>query len=109
MFPKYLYEIIVMTTAQSPNIGTDTIYNFTKFRSELFNLSNFRGPKVGESAIDFSATTLDGHQVHLSYFRGKVFVLEKGSITCPQFVRRAGGCHIPALDIRKAISGPNYL
>ena len=39
MFPKYLYEIIVMTTAQSPNIGTDTIYNFTKFRSEHFNLS----------------------------------------------------------------------
>jgi len=67
---------------------TYTNYNYAKFRSELYDLSNFPGPKVGESALDFSATTLDGRPMHLSDLRGKVVVLETGSITCPAYVHR---------------------
>lgn len=66
---------------------TDT-YNYPRFRSREYNLANFPGPKLGEVAPDFDAVDMSGKPVKLSDYRGKVVVLETGSITCPQYVRR---------------------
>jgi peroxiredoxin len=78
-----------MSNAQQPgNTKLVTDYNYDKFRAELYNFNDFPGPKVGESALNFTATTLEGRKVQLTDFRGKVVVLETGSITCPQYVHR---------------------
>lgn len=77
-----------MTTTQALNTRADTNYNYTQFQAKLYNFSIFPGPKVGETALDFSATTLDGLPMRLSDLRGKIVVLETGSITCPQYVHR---------------------
>ncbi|MEK6192829.1 MAG: redoxin domain-containing protein [Deltaproteobacteria bacterium] len=66
---------------------TDT-YNYPRFRSREYDLNNFPGPKLGELAPDFDAVDMDGNPVKLSDYRGKMVVLETGSITCPQYVRR---------------------
>ncbi len=61
-------------------------YNYDHFSASDYDLENFSGPAVGEKGLDFQATTLDGKQVKLSDFFGKIIVLETGSITCPQYV-----------------------
>lgn len=61
-------------------------YNFTRHKTSLYNLQALEGPKIGEKAVDFPATTLDGQDVRLSDYYGKIIVLENGSITCPQYV-----------------------
>lgn len=73
---------------RTPDTKMDSQYNYDKFRAGPYNFDNFPGPKVGEAALDFTASTLDGRSVKLSDFRGKVVVLETGSIICPQYVHR---------------------
>jgi len=63
-------------------------YNYATFNANLYELDAFIGPKVGEQAVDFTATTLDGETVSLSDFYGKPILLETGSFTCPQYVAR---------------------
>ena len=67
--------------------STDT-YNYNRFRSREYDLNNFPGPKLGETAPDFYAIDLEGKPVKLSDYYGKIVVLESGSITCPQYIRR---------------------
>lgn len=63
-------------------------YNYEVFSAGLYALDAFAGPKVGEKAVDFTATTLDGRSVKLSDYSGKPLILETGSFTCPQYVAR---------------------
>lgn len=59
------------------------LYNYPHFNFDSYNFENFTGPKVGEKALDFEATDLNGKPVRLNEFQGKIRVLETGSITCP--------------------------
>lgn len=61
-------------------------YNFPRHKASLYDMKELAGPKVGEEAVDFLATTIDGQDVRLSDYYGKYIVLENGSVTCPQFV-----------------------
>lgn len=63
-------------------------YNYQTFSANLYNFMADVGPKVGEKAIDFMATTLDGKEIKLSDYFGKPIILETGSISCPQYVAR---------------------
>lgn len=63
-------------------------YNYQTFQANLYEFLDVPGPKVGEDATDFVATTLDGQEVKLSDYFGKLIILETGSITCPQYVAR---------------------
>jgi peroxiredoxin len=65
---------------------TSSDYNFKHHKTEIYDMKELDGPKVGEKASDFLAMTIDGHEVRLSDYYGKILVLENGSITCPQFV-----------------------
>jgi peroxiredoxin len=62
-------------------------YNYQRYRMSNYDLSQFRGPKAGEEAIDFTVRRLDGREVRLSDYRGKWVVLETGSLTCPMYVK----------------------
>ena len=75
-------------TSQSTSIND---YNYETFSAKLYTLDAFKGPKPGDKAIDFTATTLDGRSVNLSDYFGKPIVLETGSISCPQYVSRISG------------------
>ena len=59
------------------------MYNYKHFRASEYRFEEFIGPKAGEKAKNFEATTLDGKKVKLSDFFSKKIVLEIGSITCP--------------------------
>lgn len=61
-------------------------YNFTRHKTSLYDMKELAGPQIGESAVDFSATTLEGQDLRLSDYYGKIIVLENGSVTCPQYV-----------------------
>jgi len=61
-------------------------YNFNRHKTSMYDMKELAGPKIGDKAVDFSATTIDGDEVKLSDYYGKIIVLENGSITCPQFV-----------------------
>ena len=61
-------------------------YNYQTFSASLYKLDAFIGPKVGDKAPDFTATTLDGKTVKLSAYFGKPLILETGSLSCPQYV-----------------------
>jgi hypothetical protein len=74
-------------------IDKESAYNYKHFNAKDYDLEAFPGPAAGEEAVDFNATTLDGKPVKLSEFKGKVIVLETGSITCPQYVS-----NIPAMN-----------
>lgn len=69
---------------------TDDTYNFRVFKIRHFgnNFAEFPAPKIGEAAIDFSATTIDGKNVRLSDFYGRPVVLEMSSLSCPHVVYR---------------------
>ncbi|UGY93443.1 peroxiredoxin family protein [Streptomyces gobiensis] len=62
-------------------------YNYEHFSLAGRNLDRLEGVREGESAPDFTATRLDGSRVRLSDYRGKIVVLEAGSITCPMYER----------------------
>jgi len=59
------------------------MYNYKNFKAREYDFSIFNGPRAGERALDFHATTPDGEKVTLSDFFGSWLVLEMGSITCP--------------------------
>lgn len=63
-------------------------YNYATFSASLYSLDAFYGPKVGDKAQDFTATTLEGDTVNLSDYFGKPIILETGSFSCPQYVAR---------------------
>jgi peroxiredoxin len=44
----------------------------------------------GSTAPDFEASGLDGNDVHLSDFKGKVIVLKLGTTWCPDCIRQTG-------------------
>ena len=72
-----------MATDTRPEAATEE-YNYRAFvRSSAVGMSSvFRSTvRVGEPAPDFALTALDGSTVRLSDLRGKVIVLEFGSIT----------------------------
>ena len=58
-------------------------YNYRHFGPEYYDFETFDGPRPGDEAPDFEATTLHGERVHLSDFEGSWVVLETGSLTCP--------------------------
>lgn len=60
-------------------------YNYKHFNPTDYNFNDFKGPKPGESFIDFEATTIDGNTVRLSDFLDQTIVLDTGSITCPMY------------------------
>ena len=62
-------------------------YNLGRFRLSDFDLTQFPGPKAGQSAPDFELTGLDGEPVRLSSFRGHWLVLETASISCMMYAR----------------------
>jgi len=74
--------------AQTATQAESAPYNYRHFKASEYALDHFDGPEVGQPAVDFAALDLRGHTVRLSDFRGQIVVLETGSITCPQYVRR---------------------
>ncbi len=69
---------------------TDDTYNYRVFKVRHFwsNFDKFPAPKIGDAAVDFSATTIDGKIVRLSDFYGRPVILEMGSLSCPHVVYR---------------------
>lgn len=65
-------------------------YNLDRFHLSDYDLTRFPGPKVGEEALDFELTGLDGVPLHLSSFRGHWLVLETGSTSCMMYARNVG-------------------
>lgn len=63
-------------------------YNYGKFDARDYDLVNFRGPKPGSKAPDFTLTTSDGGRENLLDFDAPFLVLEMGSLTCPLFQGR---------------------
>lgn len=80
-------------------------YNFTRHKTSMYDMKELAGPKIGEKAVDFSATMIDGQEVKLSDYYGKIIVLENGSITCPQYV----GNILPMNDLAKDFPGVEFL
>lgn len=66
-------------------------YNYRAFDATSYDLVDTQGPRVGDPMPDFVLSTLDGEPVRLSDFRGKIMVLETGSITCPIYSGRIPG------------------
>ena len=66
----------------------------TAFKMDFYKLDEFPGPKPGENAVEFTATTLNGDKVKLSDYHGKAVVLETGSISCPMYVKE-----VPPMNI----------
>ena len=84
--------VVLGTVAYAVNNATQTVkYDYDHFNARQYNFKRFDGPKVGEAAVDFTATDLNGKTVRLSDYFGKTVVLETGSITCPMFVDRMQG------------------
>jgi peroxiredoxin len=65
-------------------------YNYPRFDLVNRTLDRLEGVREGEPAPDFTATRLDGSRVRLSDYRGRVVVLEAGSVTCPMYERGIG-------------------
>ena len=65
-------------------------YNLGRFHLSDYDLTQFQGPKVGESAPDFELTGLDGDPLHISSFRGRWLVLETASTSCMMYARNVG-------------------
>lgn len=59
--------------------------NYSRFRPEFIDLSDFPGPMVGDSLVNAELFNLEGKPVELESFRGKPIVLEMGSYTCPMY------------------------
>lgn len=63
-------------------------YNYDEFSPRDYDLDNFRGPKAGQKAPDFTLEDVNGVPRRLLDFDGAFLVLELGSITCPLFQGR---------------------
>lgn len=93
-------------------------YNYRHFGPEYYDFRTFDGPRPGDDAPDFEATTLEGETVELSDFRGNWVVLETGSITCPitdskvyamdELYKRFDDVVFVLLYTREAHPGENY-
>lgn len=70
------------TAVTGQDAVTDT-YNYRHFGPEYYDFRKFDGPRPGEAAPDFEATTLAGDGVRLSDYESSWVVLETGSLTCP--------------------------
>jgi len=81
------------------------MYNYKNFKAREYDFSTFSGPRVGEKALDFSATTLDGIKTNLSSFFGNWIVLEMGSITCPITESKI----VPMNDLAHSFPGITFL
>lgn len=71
-------------------------YNYKHAHPDYYRdyiLGKFEGPKIGEKAPDFYALNTAGKNIRLSDFRGKLIVLETGSITCPLTLGNMAGMH----------------
>lgn len=68
--------------------SVELAYNYKNFSASQYKFSRFEGPTVGQKAVDFLVTDLDGNEVKLSQFFGKTIVLETGSVTCAQYTSR---------------------
>jgi hypothetical protein len=69
-----------------PDIKDAAEYNYSNFKPDYYNFTEFKGAKAGEKALDFDAYGLDGEKVKLSDFLGTWLVLETGSFSCPMYV-----------------------
>ncbi|MCF6305718.1 MAG: redoxin domain-containing protein [Rhodobacteraceae bacterium] len=63
-------------------------YNYDKFSSSEYALSDFSAPAPGDKAPDFVLQNVDGTRQNLLDFEGEFLILEIGSITCPLFQSR---------------------
>ena len=70
--------------------NSESTYNYAHFKATDYDFMNFKGPKPGETYIDFKAKTLDGRIVALSDFLDKPIILDTGSITCPMYANAMG-------------------
>lgn len=66
-------------------------YNYSEFKTEAYDLDQFRGPMPGQKAPDFTLHTADWIDQRLLDFDGNFLVLEMGSLTCPLFQGRRDG------------------
>ena len=64
-------------------------YNYKRFKSSFYNLSEFPGPRAGEKFIDIELFNFEGEAVPLSSFLDKPLVIETGSVTCPMYAKCA--------------------
>jgi peroxiredoxin len=62
-------------------------YNLSRFRLSDYDLTDFSGPRLGESAPDFELTGLDGKKIKISSFRGHWLVIETASTSCMMYAR----------------------
>lgn len=62
-------------------------YNLSRFRLSDYDLTQFRGPVVGDTAPDFELTGADGKPVQLASFRGRWLVIETASVSCMMYAR----------------------
>lgn len=76
-------------------------YNYEKFSSKEYDLSNFRGPVPGEKAPEAFFRMPDGSSRRLLDFSTDFLVIETGSVTCPLFqTRRAKMAHLTSTHDR---------
>lgn len=66
-------------------------YNYSSFSAGAYDLDQFRGPRPGSKAPDFTLHTADWIDQRLLDFEGDFLVLEMGSLTCPLFQGRRPG------------------
>jgi hypothetical protein len=91
-----------------------TDYNYPRFSSDLYDMTEFSGPRLGQPMPVCRVFSMDGVAVDLSTLPGP-YVLELGSQTCSIFVARlaamnelaAANPHVPfyVLYVREAHPG----
>jgi len=81
------------------------MYNYKNFKAREYDFSTFNGPRAGEKALDFRATTLEGKDASLSDLLGNWIVLEMGSITCPVTESKV----VPMNDLARIFSDVTFL
>ncbi len=62
------------------------VYNYNRFDAKSYDFLNFNGPRPGEKFPEIKGESIDGKEMNLSDFKGKWFVLETGSFTCPMYI-----------------------
>lgn len=73
------------TPRSPPPRARNAPYNYPRFFIEYYALDDLAGPRAGETAPDFAATSLRGERIRLSSYLGQPLVLETGSQTCPMY------------------------
>jgi len=62
-------------------------YNYRRFKPEIYDFTQFPGPKAGEKFIDTSLFDKNGNPVKISTLLDRPLVIETGSITCPIYAK----------------------